>query len=406
MKDRKGLSEVLFFLLLAGLLLTPCGTAFSQSPYKIGYTNCHSGWLGFMGSAWRDGFLLGVGEINAAGGINGHKLDVSMYDDESDVAKGVLTFKKLIDTDKVLMITGQNQSGVAIACAPIAEQSKVPYLGIGASRWIVARPGKWQLPADPTEVFDYVAKFRVDAQTHVEAMYAFAKKRLGVKKFAWVNSSTAFGMNCKEIMQATYKLAGLELAAMEEYGTNDSDMTSQLTRIKSKDFDAIIIYSSDPAGALVYKQAREMGITKPILADAPMVSTPILKTLGQYLEGLYVCVHTPDVPDLNLLPKNVQPMVPVINKVRKGVMDKYNHRADWINAYGYDGAMMVASALRRAAPDPTKLEEARAKIRQALVSTKGFVGAYAMGDVTSTHELRVPVVMIRLGKEQKFELAD
>jgi branched-chain amino acid transport system substrate-binding protein len=95
-------------------------------------------------------------------------------------------------------------------------------------------------------------------------MYAFAKKRLGVKKFAWVNSSTAFGMNCKEIMQATYKLAGLELSAMEEYGTNDSDMTSQLTRIKSKDFDAIIIYSSDPAGALVYKQAREMGITKSI----------------------------------------------------------------------------------------------------------------------------------------------
>jgi hypothetical protein len=68
--------------------------------------------------------------------------------------------------------------------------------------------------------------------------------------------------------------------------------------------------------------------------------------------------------------------------------------------------MMVASALRRAAPDPTKLEEARAKIRQALMSTKGFVGAYAMGDVTATHELRVPVVMIRLGKGQKFELAD
>ena len=87
-------------------------------------------------------------------------------------------------------------------------------------------------------------------------------------------------------------------------------------------------------------------------------------------------------------------------------MEKYNHRADWINAYGYDGARMVADALRRAAPDPTKLEEARAKIRQALVSTKGFVGAYAMGDVTPTHELRVPVVMIRLGKGQKFELVE
>ena len=70
-------------------------TALSQSSYKVGYTNSHSGFMAFMGTAWRDGFLLEVEEINAAGGINGHKLDVVVYDDESDVAKGVLAFKKL-----------------------------------------------------------------------------------------------------------------------------------------------------------------------------------------------------------------------------------------------------------------------------------------------------------------------
>lgn len=404
MKNKKGLGKV-WFLLFVGLLVAPYGTALSQTPYKIGYTNSHSGFMAYMGTAWRDGFLLGLDEINGAGGIKGHKLDVVVYDDESDVAKGVLCFKKLIDTDKVLMVVGQNHSGVGIACAPIAEKSKVPYLAMGSSRWVVAKPGKWEMPADPTEVFDYVFKPRCDSQPHVETMYTSAKK-LGVKKFAWISAGTAFGRNGKEIMQVTYKLAGFELSTVEEYGPNDSNMTSQLTRIKSRDFDAIFIYSAEPAGALVYKQAREMGITKPIIANAAIVSTSILNTVGQYLEGLYVCVHPSDVPDLNLLPKDLRPMAPVIRKLRKGITEKYKHPADWINAFGYDSAMLTADVLRRAAPDPTKLEEARAKIRQALVSSKGFVGACCIGDITPTHELRMPEMWIRLGKGVKFEVAE
>ncbi len=405
MKMKKCLFLVLSSFLVVGVFLFLQGTVFSQTSYKVGYINSHSGFMSFMGTAWRDGFLLGIDEINSAGGIGGRKIDVVMYDDESDVPKGVIAFKKLIETDKVSIIIGLSHSGIAIACAPIAEQSKVPFFAVNSSRWSVARPGKWKLPEDPTEVFDYISKLRVDAQPHLEAMYKFAKK-LGVKKFAWMSAGTAFGRGAKEIMQATYKLAGLELSSVEEYGPSDSVMTSQLTRIKTKDFDAIIIYSAEPAGALAYKQAREMGITKPIIADAPMVSTSILKTLGQYLGGLYVCVHIPDIPDLSILPKNLQQMAPVVQRVRKGIMERYNRSADWMNAQGYDGSMIVADILRRAQADPAKLDEARAKIRQSMVSIKGFVGAYAMGDLSPTHELPVPVVMIKLSKELKFEMAE
>jgi branched-chain amino acid transport system substrate-binding protein len=405
MKSNRGFSMVLFFFLSAGLLVGFQGTAFSQSSYKIGYANSHSGFMAFMGTSWRDGFLLAADTINASGGINGRKLDVVIYDDESDVAKGVLAFKKLIETDQVLMVAGMNHSGVSIACAPIAEKAKVPFFGVGASRWIVAKPGKWKLPADPTEVYEWVFKPRVDAQPHVEAMYAFMKKQ-GYKKFAWMSAGTAFGRGAKEIMEATYKQAGMELVAAEEYGPNDSDMTSQLTRIKGKNFDFILIYAAETAGALAYKQARELGITKPIIADAPIVSTAILSTLGQYLGGLIVCVHIPDIPDLNALPKQVAGMGPVIAKVRKGMMEKHKKAGDWINAQGYDGALLVADALKRANPDPAKLDDSRAKIRQALASTKGFVGAYFMGDMSQYHEIPVPVVMIKVGKDQKFEVVE
>ena len=66
MKIKKGLGKIFFFILLAGFFVAPCGTAFSQPPYKIGFANSHSGFMAFMGTAYRDGFLLGVDEINGA----------------------------------------------------------------------------------------------------------------------------------------------------------------------------------------------------------------------------------------------------------------------------------------------------------------------------------------------------
>jgi branched-chain amino acid transport system substrate-binding protein len=405
MKKEKGFGKVLFFLSLVGFLVAPCGTAFSQPHYKVGYLNSHSGFMAFMGTAHRNGFLLGVDEINGTGGINGRKLDVVIYDDESDVAKGVLAYKKLINVDNVLVTTGISHSGVAIACAKITEDAKVPYVAVGSSRWIVAKPGKWKIPADPTEVYDYVVRFRVDAQIHLGAMYDFAKK-MGVKKFAWMSAGTAYGKSAREFMEATYKLVGLECSAAEEYGPNDSVMASQLTRIKATNFDAIIIYSAEPAGALVYKQAREMGITKPIIADSPIIATSIMKTLGQYLTGLYVCIQIVDVPDLGVLQQRFKPMTRVIEKFRQSFKEKYGYSPDCWNAYGYDGAMWVGNALKRAAPDPTNLKASREKIRDALLTTKGYAGTWGLGEVSSAHELPCPVTMIKIEEDQKLKLVE
>jgi branched-chain amino acid transport system substrate-binding protein len=214
------------------------------------------------------------------------------------------------------------------------------------------------------------------------------------------------GNSAKEAFLGTYKHAGFELAALEEYGPHDSIMTSQLSKIKASDFDAILLYSAEPAGALVYKQAREMGITKPVIADAPMVATSIMDTLGQYLVGLYVLTNSSDIPDLSVLPQRLKPMAPVVEKVRKGIMEKYKYRADGRVGQGYDRAMVMIDALRRAAPDPTKLEEAREKIRQALMSTKGYVGCFGMGDMTRTHELQVPEMMIKIEEGKKFKYVE
>ena len=403
MKGKKGMLKLALVLSMVFFFVASAQTALCKPPYKVGLVDSFSGFMAYMGTHCRDAFFLLVDEINASGGIDGHKLEVVTYDNESDVSKGILAFKKLVETDQVLIVAGNSHSGAAIACSAIAEKSGVPHIAGNSSRWSIAKPEKWKLPGDPTEVYDFTIKLRVDSQSHLMAMYGFAKK-IGTKKLAWMSAGSAYGIAAKEIFLATYKELGFELAALEEYGPNDSNMTSQLTKIKGKDFDAIFLYSAEPAGALVCKQARELAITKPIIADSPMVSTSIMDTLGKYLAGLYVCVQASDVPDLSILPQRLKPMAPVIEKVRQGIMKRHNYRADGWSAQGYDRAMLMVDALRRAAPDPSNLKVARKKIRDALVTAKGIVGAYGMGDISNYHEFPCPVTMIKIVEGEKFEL--
>ncbi len=391
---------ILFALVI--FLAIPVGTAFSKAPYKIGYVNSHSGFLAHMGSAHRDGFLLCVEEINQSGGINGHKLDVVVYDDESDVTKGVLAFKRLLSSDKVMMVVGNNHSGIGIQCSALAEKNKLPYIMVGASRWGVVKPGKWKPPAQPTAVYDYVVKFWLDETAQLPALYNYAKK-LGAKKIAWMHPGYPFGRSGHKYLMASHKAAGFDLVAAEEYGPRDSDMTVQLTKIKSKDFDILIIYGAEPAGALAYKQAREMGIKKPILSSISLGTRSLLDTMGQHMVGLILPMFVTEAPGL-IADKN-KAMVPLIEKMDKGIRAKHGHRGDWLNGEGYDSALLMADALRRANPDPANLKEAKIKIQKALVTTKDFVGTLAMGDLTSIHEMPLPLIMLQIVEGKKYQPA-
>ena len=85
-----------------------------------------TGFMAPMGTGVKDATEWLVEEINAEGGVNGHPLEVVMYDDESDPSKGVLALKKLVEEDEVLGVMGPLSTGIAIACASVAEEEQVP----------------------------------------------------------------------------------------------------------------------------------------------------------------------------------------------------------------------------------------------------------------------------------------
>ena len=99
-------------------------------------------------------------------------------------------------------------------------------------------------------------------------------------------------------------------------------------------------------------------------------------------------------------------MVPLIKKLDQGIRKKYGHRVDWVNGEGYDAALLLFDALKRAKLNPENIKSARKSIQEALVSTKGFIGTLAMGDMSPVHELPLPIIMVRVDQNKKFISAD
>ncbi len=393
--ERKKLLTLMGSICLALMLAAmPFTTACAPTPappaepYKVGMITSVTGFMGFMGTGARDGALLVSDKVNAEGGINGHPLEVIVYDDESDPSKGVMVLKKLIEEDKVLGICGPLSTGIALACAPIISEAQVPIFVQCSSSWAIAEE-PWDAASPPTKVRHWVFKAGIDPIFQYMAIYEMLRD-VGATKIASISVNNAMGKAMRASLEATYEAAGFEVVIWEEYGPQDTDMTVPLTKIKATDFDAIIISGAEIAGGITYKQAREMGITQPILGMPPLVIETIRNMLGGALDGLMVPSYLVAIGEA--LPSD-EPQRAAFMELDKLVkanpelkLPTGSYNVSW------DGIGLLVDALERANPDPSDIAKARAQLRDALETTKGFVGSQLIGDMTKWHEISAPMI--------------
>jgi branched-chain amino acid transport system substrate-binding protein len=337
-----------------------------REPIKLGYINSFSGYMAPMALPQRDVVLLLEEKINKEGGINGRPLKVILMDDESDETKAILGMKKLIEQDRVLAIVGTSSSGIAMAQAPIVEQAKVPWVATQSMR-APAVGRKW------------VFKLPVSERINIQAQYKFMRDR-GAKKFALLTVAAGLGKEVVKYYDRTVGESGMTLVAREEYGPKDTDMKPQLTRIKAAGPDALVIYGAEAAAAIAVRQAKELGIDIPIIGPNAIALPRIMavKELREGLEGVYLTGFKSSVWEQ--LP-DTDPQKKVNAHLAEMIKAKYNRPlSDW-EGVAYDGMMVMLNAIRAANPDPANVEEARAKIRDALETrTKNYVGALSLID--------------------------
>lgn len=373
---------------------TPTTPAKAQEPLKMGFTNSFSGYMAPMGQPERDAVLMLEETVNKEGGINGRPLKVVFYDDESDETKGVLAVKKLINDDKVVGIIGTSASGIAMAQVPVAEEAGVPWITMQSAKSTILPNRKW------------IFKLPLSEAGYLEAFWRWAKGE-NITKIALLNQGAGFGREARKYIEENAPKQGFTVVAKEEYGPNDTDMKPQLTKVKASDAQVLVVYGAEAAGAIAVRQAKELGITIPIMGPESLTLPAIMgnKELRDGIEGLLLFAHKPDVWEQ--LPDS-DPQKALIKSLSDQLKGKYgaNRVMSMWESVANDAFMVMVNAMKKANADPAKLDEARAKVRDAIEQTKNHAGTTGIVSYSpAEHEIwEIKAKVISQIKDGKFKL--
>lgn len=334
----------------------------SKEPYKIGAIFAVTGAASSLGIPERNTVQMLEEQVNKAGGINGHPIQVVIRDTESDETKTVLAVKNLIDEEKVLAIIGPSQSGESLAIADTIEKAQVPLISAAASVQIVQPVKKWIFK---TPQSDYLI---------VQALVDYLKAK-NFKNIGWLSASNAYGDSGKTEFEKAAPAAGLNIVAKESFAATDTDMSAQLTRVRGANPDAIVVWAIPPAAAIVSKNAAQLGIKQPIFQSHGIGNPQFIQLAGDAANGVIFPVGKLTVAQA--LPDS-DPQKKVLVQYANDYTAKFG--ADTLSTFGghaWDCFWIVANALKTAGAD-------RAKLRDAIENTKEFVGVTGVFNFSPT----------------------
>ena len=235
------------------------GAAIAAEPVKLGLVAALSGPSAQSGESITRGLTIAMEEINAAGGIlGGRMIELIRRDDESSPPKGVIAARELIFKEKVAAFFGGIDSPVSLAIVPLANKSKVPFMG----NWAAATPIT-RNKANPNYVFRVSA---VDAIVDIKLLQ-YAHKTFGAKKIGLMLINNPWGeSNERGLKAADVTNNDVEVVGVETFENGDVDMVSQLTRHKQNGVDAIVLVTNAPPGAQMMKSRERMGWKVPVVS--------------------------------------------------------------------------------------------------------------------------------------------
>jgi len=334
----------LFVVLVAALsVFLLFGNAFAKEPYKIGALFAVTGPASFLGEPEKNTALMLQEQINKAGGINGHPLEIIIEDTKSEEATAVLSAKKLIESDKVLAIIGPSTTGESMALVPILNTAATPLLSCAAGAPIT-QPVKDRAWIFKTPQYDISA---------VEAIYEYMKKQ-SISKVGIITISTGFGDAGKKALLEMAPKYGITIVAEEKYGPKDSDMTTQLTKIKAAGAQAVINWSVGPGQVVVTKnwQALKMGI--PLYQSHGWGSKKNIELAGKAAEGVIAPLGRLVVWDKI---SDKHPQKALLKKYTQDYEAKYKSEPGTFGGHAYDSIMMIVEALKKVGPDKKKIRD-------------------------------------------------
>lgn len=341
-----------------------------------------------FGQSTKNGVEVALEELAAASGgkIGGMAVRVVVEDDQGRPEEAATVVQKLLNQDQVIAVIGEVASSRSLAAAPYCQRAGVPMISPSSTNPRV------------TEVGDCIFRmcFLDDFQGRV--MARFAAENLGLKKAAILKDvKNDYSVGLAQFFSETFTQHGGTIVVEQAYSSGDQDFRAQLTAIKAQNPDVVVVPGYYTEGGLIARQARELGLTQPLLGGDGWESEQLIQIGGEALDGSYYTNHwSLDAPDPNLQV--------FLQKYRA----KFSADPDAIGGLAYDAAKVLFQALNTlATQDPTifaglgsskagtpERSAATAKLRDLIAQTSGFVGATGTITLDANRNASKPAVVI------------
>jgi branched-chain amino acid transport system substrate-binding protein len=342
------LRKLALTVLLLALAGTICGAAFAEDTIKVGHIAALTGDWAAYGKTEEMAAKLALDEINGAGGVLGKKIELIVYDWKARPEDAVNAARRLIDEDKVVAIIGPNGSGGNIATAPLVNSKQVPQIGTLPTNPLVT-------VGEDGKVKPYNFRICFTDPYQGKLIANFTAKDLGKMKAAILyDVASDYSQGLREFFVESYKEYGGEIVADLGFrGAQDVDFRAQLTEIKNKNADVLVLPNMGKEMALIIKQARELGMNEIVFIGGDGYGEFMWEIAGDAMENSYWITH-------------VAPEDPNMAKFFADYKAKYNDECkEFANGVmAYDAIYWLKDAIERAGEaDPVK-------IRDALEATK------------------------------------
>jgi len=358
----------------------------------IGVYGSMTGGDATFGQSTKTGFELALSELQQVdeGKIGGIRIESVVEDDQGRPEEAATVVQKLINQDRVACVVGEVASSRSLAAAPICQQNEVPMITPSSTNPRV------------TQVGDYIFRMCFLDDFQGESIARFAAENLKLKKVAVLKDvKNDYSVALAQYFTAAFAKLGGTVVVEQTYSSGDPDFRAPLTKIKARNPEALIVPGYYTEAGLIARQARELGITVPILGGDGWESEKLIEIGGDAMNGCYYTNHwSLDQPQL-------QPFVTAYRA-------KYQSEPDAIAGLAYDAGKVLFAALQKLATDDpaafkalvsTSSGEARTaasrKLRDNIAATRGYAGVTGTISLDANRNAQKPIVVIEVKDGKK-----
>jgi branched-chain amino acid transport system substrate-binding protein len=350
-------------------------TADTTGDIPIGVYGALTGDQAAFGNATVQGVKLAAEEINARGGVLGRKIRLIIEDDQGRPEQAANSVEKLITGNNVVAVIGENSSSQSLAAAPIAQAAGVPMISPSSTNPAVTEKG------------DYIFRVCFTDPHQGKALAAFARKNLDADTAGvLVDKKSDYSIGLAEFFTKEFTAQGGKVVVTQSYAGGDTEFRPQLTAIKSASPKIVFIPGFYTEVGQIAIQARDLGITVPLVGGDGWDSPVVIEIGGNAINGSYFSDHY-----------FVGDPRPLVQDFVKKIRERHNKNPEANAALGYDALQVLVKAIERAGSLDRKA------IRDQIAATRDYQGVSGTITMGPDRNPIKPVAMIKIeGREMKF----